>query len=146
VTFLLDVNVLIALFDPVHVAHEITHNWFSSISNQSWATCPLTENGVIRILGQPAYPNSPGPPSMVVPLIAQLRSLPGHEFWADDISLTDMSLIDPARLLTPGQVTDSYLLALAKFHQGKLATLDRRLSTAAVKDGNAVLHLIGSAA
>lgn len=98
-----------------------------------------------RILGQSSYPNSPGPPSTVVPLIEELRRLPGHEFWADDISLTDASLIDPARLLTPGQVTDSYLLALAKFRRGRLATLDRRLSTAAVKDGRAALHIIGSA-
>jgi toxin-antitoxin system PIN domain toxin len=144
VTFLLDVNVLIALFDPSHVAHDTVHGWFSSIGNRSWATCPLTENGVIRILGQAAYPNSPGPPSMVAPLIAQLRTLPGHEFWFDDISLTDTSLIDPTRLLTPGQITDSYLLALAKFHRGKLATLDRRLSTTAVKDGKTALHVIGS--
>lgn len=145
-TFLLDVNVLIALFDPGHVAHDVAHEWFQSTGRNSWATCPLTENGVLRILGQPSYPNSPGPPSNVALLLTQLRSLSGHQFWADDISLPDETLVDSTHLLTPGQITDTYLLALAKFHGGRLATLDRRLSTAAVKDGKTSLHIITSGA
>ncbi|PST18968.1 VapC toxin family PIN domain ribonuclease [Rhizobium sp. JAB6] len=141
-TFLLDINVLIALFDPSHVAHDIAHDWFHSLGSDSWATCPLTENGVVRILSQSNYPNSPGPPSAVALLVSQLRGLPGHQFWADDVSLLDESLVDSTRLLTPGQITDTYLLALAKFHNGQLATLDRRLSAAAVKNGKAALHII----
>jgi predicted nucleic acid-binding protein len=31
VTFLLDVNVLIALIDPGHVAHDDAHEWFAAI-------------------------------------------------------------------------------------------------------------------
>ncbi|MBB3286173.1 MULTISPECIES: TA system VapC family ribonuclease toxin [Rhizobium] len=143
-TFLLDVNVLIALFDPGHVSHDMAHEWFHSLAGDSWATCPLTENGVVRILSQPNYPNSPGPPSTAAVLVAQLRSLPGHQFWADDISLLDDTLVDSTRILTPGQITDTYLLALAKFHGGQLATFDRRLSTSAVKDGKAALHIIAS--
>jgi toxin-antitoxin system PIN domain toxin len=112
VTFLLDVNVLIALFDPLHVQHEAAHQWFETTGRQSWATCPITENGVIRILSQSNYPNSPGPPSVTSSLLFKMRSLSGHEFWADDISLLDGDLIDPQRLLTPGQITDSYLLTL----------------------------------
>lgn len=141
-TFLLDINVLIALFDPAHVAHDIAHGWFHSIRDDSWATCPLTENGVVRILSQSNYPNSPGPPSVAALLVAQLRDLPGHQFWADDVSLLDESLVDSTRLLTPGQITDTYLLALARFHNGRLATLDRRLSASAVKDGKSALHII----
>ncbi|KAA1178670.1 PIN domain-containing protein [Rhizobium tropici] len=141
-TFLLDINVLIALFDPTHVAHDVAHGWFHSTGSESWATCPLTENGVIRILSQSSYPNSPGPPSTAALLVAQLRGLPGHRFWADDVSLLDNSLVDSTKLLTAGQITDTYLLALAKFHGGRLATLDRRLSAIAVKDGKAALHII----
>ena len=143
-TFLLDVNVLIALFDPSHVSHDIAHEWFHSLAGDNWATCPLTENGVVRILSQPSYPNSPGPPSTAALLVAQLRGLPGRQFWADDISLLDDTLVDSTRILTPGQITDTYLLALAKFHGGQLATLDRRLSISAVKDGKAAFHIIGS--
>ncbi len=143
ITYLLDVNVLIALIDPMHVQHDPAHEWFSRQGEQAWATCPLTENGVLRIVGNPRYPNSPGPPATVMPLMAGLRALSGHVFWPDDISLLGDKTIDPARLLGFGQVTDSYLLALAQAHKGRLATFDRRLVTDAVRDGARSLHLIG---
>jgi uncharacterized protein len=142
VTVLLDVNVLIALIDPAHIGHDPAHHWFEAEGRRAWATCPLTENGVIRIVGHPKYPNTPGSPAVVAAIIAQLRSLPGHIFWPDDISLTGAGHIDPAQILTSAQVTDSYLLALAVAHQGRLATFDRRLSVKAVRGGKTALHLI----
>ena len=141
-TFLLDVNVLIALIDPAHVGHDSAHRWFEARGRHAWATCPLTENGVIRIVGHPKYPNTPGSPAAVAAIVAQLRTLPGPVFWADDISLVGAAHVDPSQILTSGQVTDSYLLALAIAHEGLLATFDRRLSAKAVKGGKAALHLI----
>lgn len=141
-TFLLDVNVLIALIDPAHIQHDAAHEWFAAHGRQSWATCPLTENGVLRIVGHARYPNSPGTPSAVAFLMAGLRALPGHVFWPDDITLLDTERFDMARLLSSGQVTDGYLLALASAHGGQLATFDHRLVTAAVRDGAQGLHLI----
>ena len=99
---------------------------------------PLTENGVIRIVGHPQYPNSAGSPAAVAPL----RTLPGHVFWKDDLSLIDCSVVDPTRIATPAQVTDTYLLALAVASKGQLATFDRRLSPTAVRRGRAALHVI----
>ena len=144
-TFLLDVNLLIALIDPTHVGHDAAHRWFVATGAASWATCPLTENGVIRIVGHPRYPNSSGSPAAVVPLLARLRALPGHVFWTDDLSLIDSELIDAARIATSAQVTDTYLLALAAANDGQLATLDRRLSPTAIRGGRAALHLIDAA-
>jgi toxin-antitoxin system PIN domain toxin len=144
VTYLLDVNVLIALIDPGHVAHEDAHRWFDTTGQFSWATCPITENGVLRIVGNPRYPNSPGSPAVVSGIVAALRALRGHEFWPDDISLDDVAVADPKRIMTSAQVTDTYLLALAKYHKGVLATFDRKLSTLAVEGGKAALHLIQS--
>ncbi|MBB3660088.1 hypothetical protein FHX15_005357 [Rhizobium sp. BK650] len=141
-TFLLDVNVLIALIDPGHVAHDDAHEWFTAMGQVAWATCPITENGVIRIVGNPKYPNCPGSPSLVMEIVRKLRSLPGHSFWADDVSLVGSGDIAPAKILTSGQVTDTYLLGLAKAHGGQLATFDRKLSAAAVTRGNSALHLI----
>jgi toxin-antitoxin system PIN domain toxin len=141
--FLLDVNVLIALIDPAHVQHDAAHEWFAVHGKQAWATCPLTENGVLRIVGHPRYPNSPGTPAEVAQLMKGLRALPGYVFWPDNISLLDTEMIDTARLLSSGQVTDSYLLALACAHKGQLATFDRRLVTDAVCGGAQGLHLIG---
>lgn len=143
-TFLLDVNVLIALIDPGHVAHDAAHGWFAATGRGAWATCPITENGVLRILGNPKYPNSPGSPAQVAGILHRLRQVPGHEFWAGDLSLVAAPQVDPARLLTAGQVTDTYLLALARARGGQLATFDRRLSPDAVAGGKAALHLIAS--
>lgn len=141
--FLPDVNVLIALIDPAHVQHDRAHNWFAAMGKRSWATCPLTENGVLRIVGSTRYPNSPGTPAAVAELLAILLGLGGHEFWPDDISLFDSKRIDADRLLDSAQVTDTYLLALAAAHQGKLATFDRHLVTSAVFNGSKALYLIG---
>ncbi len=140
--FLLDANVLIALIDPSHVYHDAAHEWFAEAGSHAWATCPLTENAVLRIVGHARYPNSPGTPAAVAPLMTSLCALPGHLFWPDDISLLDMEKLDASRLLNAGQVTDSYLLALARTHGGKLASFDRRLVTEAVPDGKQTLHLI----
>ena len=141
-TFLLDVNVLIALVDPAHVQHEAAQDWFGRVGQSSWATCPMTENGLLRIVGHPRYPNSPGTPAAVTPILLGLRALPGHVFWPDSISLMDPDLVDSGRLLVHGQVTDSYLLALAMAHQGLLATFDRRLVVDAVRGGRQALQLI----
>lgn len=144
-TFLLDVNVLIALIDPTHVGHDSAHRWFSATGAASWATCPITENGVMRIVGHARYPNSAGSPAAVAPIVIRLRALPGHVFWNDDFSLLDGVVVDPSRIATPAQVTDTYLLALAVANRGQLATFDRRLSLNAVSHGRAALHLIDGA-
>lgn len=141
-TFLLDVNVLIALIDPDHDRHDDAHDWFAARGRHAWATCPVTENGALRIVGQPRYPNSPGSPAAVLPILTGLCALPGHVFWPDDISLMDPARIDAGRLLSSGQLTDTYLLALAQAHRGQLATFDRRLVADAVHGGNQALHVI----
>ncbi len=140
--FLLDVNVLIALVDPAHVQHDEAHDWFSRIGRERFATCPITENGLLRILGHPRYPNSPGPPGTVVQLLSAIRSLPGHRFWPDGISIAETTHIDHARLTSPARVTDAYLLALARANGGRLATMDRKLATEVVPDGTGVLEII----
>jgi len=140
--YLLDVNVLIALIDPAHVQHDRAHDWFAVKGRKAWATCPLSENGVVRVVGHARYPNSPGTPAAVAELVAILRSLGGHEFWPDDITLFDSKRIDATRLLDSGQVTDTYLLALALAHGGQLATFDRHLVTDAVISGSNALHVV----
>ena len=104
---------------------------------------PADRERVIRIVSHPNYPGAPGSPASVVAIVAELRSLAGHVFWPDDISLAGAEHVEAKRILTSGQVTDSYLLALAVAHDGHLATFDRRISTKAVKGGKAALHLIG---
>lgn len=140
--FLLDVNVLIALIDPAHVFHERAHVWFAANGRKSWATCPLTENGVLRIVGHPRYPNCPGSPAVVAELLTALRKLSGHAFWPDDISLLDTEHANAAHLLDSSHITDIYLLALAHTHKGQLASFDQGIPTQALMSGSKALHLI----
>ena len=139
---LLDVNVLIALLDRRHVHHEAAHGWFAAEQAKGWATCPLTQNAVLRILGQPRYPNSPGPPAVVAPLMAELMRHPQHQFWPDSLSLLGQSGVDVSRLLEASQLTDTYLLALAVHHGSRLVSFDRRLSCEAVIGCREALWLI----
>jgi uncharacterized protein len=140
--YLLDVNVLIALVDPAHLHHDIAHQWFGRVGRKSYATCPLTENGLLRIVGHPKYPNSPGPPSAVLGALTAMRGQAGHAFWPDSISLCDGTCVDGSVLTHHARVTDSYLLALACANQGQLATLDHQLAADVAPESRAFIALI----
>jgi toxin-antitoxin system PIN domain toxin len=144
VTFLLDVNVLIALLDADHAHSEAAHAWFAAAGRDDWATCPIVENGVVRILGSRRYPalNAHASPTQVAHILARLRNAKGHCFWPDDLSLLGNAVVDLDRLLDSADVTDTYLLALAVFHGGHLATFDRRMRTDAVRGGAEALQII----
>ena len=139
---LLDVNVLIALVDPQHVHHEPSHRWFQAHGGHGWATCPLTQNALLRILGNPRYPNSPGGPCVVVALLQQLLNHPSHVFWPDALSWDAAGVFQAEALLHHGQITDAYLLALAVHLRGVLVSFDRRLSSRSVCGGAQALQLI----
>ena len=139
---LLDVNVLIALIDPRHVHHEPSHRWFEAHGGDGWATCPLTQNALLRILGNPRYPNSPGGPAVVMSLLQGLLGHPTHVFWPDALSWDVAGVFVGDGLLHHGQITDTYLLALAVHQQGRLVSFDTRLSSKAVCGGSQALQLI----
>ena len=139
-THLLDVNLLLALTDPMHVHHDIAHQWFTQTGRQSWSTCPITENGFVRIASHPNYPNRPGDVGAVAAILRRFCTLDGHQFWADDVSLRD--LLVPGVALTYQHVTDLYLLGLAVHKHGKLATLDHRIPASAVEGGPEALDVL----
>jgi uncharacterized protein len=138
--YLLDINVLLALSDPMHLHHEAAHRWLAAHSQAPWATCPLTENGFVRIASHPSYPNRPGNAQVVLALLRRLCVRDGHTFWPDDVSLR--ALIQPTALLTHNQLTDVYLLGLAIAHGGKLASFDQHIPVAAITGGAQALELI----
>ncbi|HEX9370805.1 MAG TPA: TA system VapC family ribonuclease toxin [Roseiflexaceae bacterium] len=140
--YLLDVNMLLALSDPMHIHHEAAHRWFAAGGQSAWATCPITENGFVRIASHPNYPNRPGDAPVVLAMLRQFCAVEGHHFWPDDISIRDAFHL--GALVTHTQITDVFLLALAVSKGGKLTTLDRRISTAAVQNGGEALELVNS--
>jgi hypothetical protein len=122
---LLDVNVLVALFDPDHVHHDLAHDWFAAEGSAAWATCPLTENGLLRVLTNPAYHGAALRPREVAVSLRRFCSSPGHTLWAEGVSLRDDKLFDLSFVRGHRQLTDVYLLGLAKRRDGRLATFDR---------------------
>jgi uncharacterized protein len=127
-----DVNVLVALRDPSHAHHEAAHRWFARGRSHGWATCPLTENGCVRVLSNPNYPNGESSVAEAIDHLRTLCSLPGHHFWSDELSLLDDGMVRPSHMAGPGQITDVYLLTLAVRHRGKLVTFDRSIPWKAV--------------
>ena len=140
-SYLLDVNVLIALLDPLHPHHLAAHAWFGQ-RQAPWASCAITQNGYLRIASNPRYSNPLSSTAEASQLLADLCRRPDHRFWPCDLSLLDSAIIDPTRFGSATQVTDTYLLALAVVRGGKLATFDRRLMTDTVNGGREALHLI----
>lgn len=129
---LLDVNVLVALLDENHTQNANASAWFADNVDSGWASCPLTQNGCIRIIAQPGYPNAIG----LTDALSRLQravSTPYHRFIPDDISLLDDAVVDRRHLLGHRQLTDVYLLALANAHDARLVTLDKSVPVSAVR-------------
>jgi uncharacterized protein len=138
VAALLDVNALIALVDSDHLGHDAMRTWFKAHQRSGWATCPLTENGMVRVLSQPAYPSGQRAPAEIIEVLNALKSAfsDRYEFWPDDISIADPEIFDGALIAGTRQVTDIYLLGLAARRKGTVVSFDRSIAWQAVKDGS----------
>ena len=137
---LLDVNVLIALLDAAHLHHRAATDWLAANARAGWASCPLTQNGCLRILSLPAYPNRQ-PAAVVAQRLGQAVADASHAFWPDSFSLLEVGRLRWDRVLGSRQVTDAYLLALAVNRGGRLVTFDRGIAVAAVT-GAAKRHVV----
>ncbi len=138
--WLLEVNVLIALVDSAHTHHTRALSWLEQHRGERWATCPITENGFVRVLSDRKYPNLALSPAQAVELLDRLKSRhpQNHEWWPDDVSITD-SVFQTGVLLGAKQITDTYLLGLAFRRGGRLVSLDRGLVWEAVRGATADL-------
>ncbi len=139
--YLLDVNVWVALFDDAHT-HSAMANAFIARRGMKIATCPLTENGVVRVLNAPQYgrAGAVGLARVRDQLALATRKL-NHEFWPDDVSIRDAKRIDMSKVHGHNQITDAYLLALVVKHGGALVTFDQRIALSAVV-GATAKHLL----
>jgi toxin-antitoxin system PIN domain toxin len=131
---LLDVNVLIALLDSDHVLHSRATSWFSAHARSGWASCPVTQNGCIRVMSHPAYPNGL-PARAIIDRLTEACSSPLHQFWPDNISVLDGKIFDATRIHGPRQLTDIYLLAMAIHHSGQFVTFDTAVPLDAIRSG-----------
>jgi toxin-antitoxin system PIN domain toxin len=140
VTALLDVNLLVSLAWPNHVHHRSALSWFRARGGEPWATTPFTESGFVRVSSNAAAIATAVSPSDAVAMLRRLRALPGHRFLLDDVGLVFGEHFDPSRLQNHRHVTDAHLLAVARRHGARLATLDVGIPAIA-GDGEAVILL-----
>ncbi len=135
---LFDVNVLIALLEPDHIGHGAATD--AAHLDHGWASCPITENGTARIMSNSGYPN-PLPAAQVIDRLGRASRTVHHEFWPDDVSVTDPKIFERQAILGPKKITDHYLLALAVKHGGRLVTFDQAIRAAAVH-GASTSHIV----
>lgn len=136
---LLDINVVITLLDPDHDFHHRAHRWWKENRTAGWASCPLTENGVVRIMSNPSYnPRRSLTPEAIIAVLRSFAAATDHEFWADSVSLLDNAVVDPTAIFGPRQITDIYLLALASAHEARFATFDESIHLGAVRSASPV--------
>jgi toxin-antitoxin system PIN domain toxin len=118
--YLLDANVLIALATPEHSLNQWAAGWFRK--GHRFATCPITQGALIRFhlrAGVDATSES------ALLLLRSICSLPRHEFWPDDATYLEMPI---AGVSGHRQVTDAYLVLLARKHDSSLVTMDQALA------------------
>jgi len=141
-TDLLDVNLLVSLAWPNHVHHRRALNWFRGRGDQPWATTPVTETGFVRVSANAAAIPTAVAPTEAMRLLDRMRQMPGHRFLVDDVPRVVGGHLSSGRVASYRLVTDAHLLAVARRHGARLATLDR--GVAALAGGDQVL-LLGEA-
>ena len=111
------------------IPHGLAWQWMESNIESGWATCPITQNGCVRIMSQSSLPQ---PAQRVTEVAARLRQAIDqefHRFWPDGVSVLSTATINWDLLIGPKQLTDIYLLALAVRNNGRFVTFDSRIST-----------------
>jgi hypothetical protein len=130
--FLLDVNLLFVLHQPLHPDFMRVKRWYENRENNNISTCPMTQSGMMRLLVQGVAGLDPYTMEEARESLNHILDLPGHVYWPDDSAYLDATRAIVARMHGHRQITDAYLLGLAIHYKGKLATLDR-----------GILHLAG---
>ncbi len=140
-TFLLDLNLLLALAWPSHVHHGIAHDWFDGEDSLRWATCPLTQLGFVRLSSNPAFTPDAVTPAAALAMLGAMTALEGHEFWPDDVDCVTAAFSTGMHMTVHRQVTDAYLFSRARARSGCLATLDRRIHRLLPRGEQSSTHL-----
>lgn len=140
--YLLDVNIIISIVDPEHIHHDLAFNWFRKNSAKGWATCPITENGFIRIISNNYYKNLKISSSEAIDALQELKDnyQEWHKFIPDNVSFNDGEIFDTS-FLKSNNTTDNYLVGLAYKNNIKLLTIDREISTICLKNKRADIIL-----
>jgi len=138
--YLLDVNVLLAIVWPHHVDHAAAVAWFAEFGHQAWASNPLTQIGVLRLLTNPAVTQSAMTADTALAAVAAATRNQGHEFWPLDFDIAAVLLPMAGKISGHQQWTDALLLSHAMRRHGVLVTFDSALKQLAA--GGLENHLL----
>ena len=141
---LLDLNILTALLWPAHEHHEAAHRWFETRGKARWATCAFTQLGFVRLVSNPSFSRDALSPGAAVSLLAANLTHARHEFWVENLPVPAAVEAVPRTLQGHQQLTDVYLLALAKHHHGVLASFDRGLDTLAAGWAGSAIEIVST--
>ena len=97
---LFDVNLILALLQPDHLHFDRAQEWWKANQQHGWASCPLTQNGFVRIISQQTY-RKPLPTAEAVSRLAEQIETTDHVFWPDDLSIADSAIFDPRAYSDP---------------------------------------------
>jgi toxin-antitoxin system PIN domain toxin len=142
IDYLLDTNVLIPLLWPLHTEQAKVRKWFAAHAAKSFATCSLTQAGFLRITSSLSITGERYSLSDARALLLEFTKLPGHAFWPTTISYFEATAPFEGRMFGPKQVTDAYLLGIAKHHGGKLATFDKAIKALAGPESSELVEFI----
>jgi predicted nucleic acid-binding protein len=130
---------LVALTNSAHVHHTQAHRWLSTV--ERFATTPVTENGLVRMLLNPAVTGQQVSGQLAVGILTGLRADARAAFLPDGSSLSS-ERIDIAGLAGHQQATDFHLVNLAALHDATLVTFDRRIPQALVASDQRFVHVL----
>jgi len=140
--YLLDTNVLIPLLWPMHTEQSKARGWFMANAADSFATCSLTQAGFLRITSSLVVTGERYSLSDSRALLLDFTSRSGHTFWPTTISIFEATAPFERRMHGPKQITDAYLLGIARHHGGRLATFDKAVKSLAGPEFSHLVELI----
>ena len=126
-TALLDINVLLAMLWPRHVFFQQASRWFAANRRTGWATCPMSQAGLVRLYTQPAIMGVEISPQEAIEVLEKTCAEPDHIFWPQERPVTEVMPEIRQRMIGHKQLTDAILLDLAIRNEGRLVTFDRRI-------------------
>lgn len=122
--FFLDVNVLMAITWPTHVAHTKAQSWFVESGKSGWVTSPGTESGFIRLSSNPVVVTEVVTPNACAIVLESLKKVGNYQFVADSVPLSEEMARSEVALTGHRQVSDAHLAFVAQMHNCVFATLD----------------------
>ena len=140
-SYLLDVNALIALGWPTHEHHDRMVRWFKTHASHGWATCALTQAAFVRVISQPAFSGQPLGVGEIAEVLLRNTAHSRHRFLSIDFGIEQVLGACTGGLRGHRQITDAWLLTLAMHNRVKLVTFDSGIAQLLATAGERAQHL-----